>query len=117
MVTIVLQVLLGVVFIFSGVSNILGTKMMVDNFNRYRYPQWFRLVTGAVAVVGAVGMVIGIWIEEVAIGAGLWLSAMMIGAIYTDLFRGRQGASRAIPPAVLLAMAVTVCFSSSEEYV
>ncbi len=104
---IVLQGLLSLAFVMSGGTKLAGIKMQVDNFNLYRYPQWFRLVTGAVEVTGAAGMVVGIWVDEVAIAAGFWLAATMIGAVYTDLFRKRSLAS-ASAPAVLLVLAVVV---------
>lgn len=105
---IVLQSLLALVFLMSGSTKLIGQKMQVDNFsNIYRYPQWFRLVTGAVEVSGAAGMVVGIWVSQAAIAAGFWLAATMIGALYTDLFR-RRSAAYAIAPAVLFAMAVAV---------
>ena len=104
---IVLQGLLAVIFFMSGGTKLLGTKMQIDNFNHYGYPQRFRLVTGAVEVTGAAAMVVGVWVSAVAIGAGFWLGATMIGAFYTDLFRvGSLG--RAAAPAVLLALALAV---------
>lgn len=106
---IVLQSLLALVFLMSGGIKLLGVQMQVDNFKRYGYPQWFRLVTGAVEMTGAVGMIVGVWVDQVAIAAGFWLTATMIGAVYTDLFRrGSAPPSRAAAPAVLLALAVAV---------
>ena len=108
-VAIALQSLLALVFLMAGGTKLLGIQMQVENFKRYGYPQWFRLVTGAVEVTGAVGMVVGVWVGQVAIAAGFWLGITMIGAVYTDLFRrGSAPPSGAAAPAVLLALAVAV---------
>ncbi len=108
-VAIVLQGLLALAFLMAGSTKLLGIPMQVDSFKRYGYPQWFRLVTGAVEVTGAAGMVVGVWVAEIAIAAGFWLAATMVGAVYTDLFRrGGASPSRAAAPAVLLALAVAV---------
>ncbi len=81
----ILQVLLAVVFVFAGGSKVAGIRMPVDNFNRYGYPQWFRVFTGLVELAGAAGMVVGLFAEEAAIAAGIVLGAVMVGAAYTDL--------------------------------
>ncbi|HXG36788.1 MAG TPA: DoxX family protein [Dehalococcoidia bacterium] len=100
----VIQGLLAFVFVGSGMTKLVGTRMQIENFDRYGYPQWFRLVT---EVAGAAGMLIGIWAPEAAIAAGFWLAATMVGAFYTDLFR-MGSLVRTLPPLVLLALALTV---------
>jgi len=66
----IVQVLLGLLFAFSGGSKVAGMRMQIDNFNRYGYPQWFRVFTGIVELAGAAGMVVGLFAEEVAIDLG-----------------------------------------------
>lgn len=103
----VLQVVLGIAFLGSGGSKVLATRMQVENFTIYRYPQWFRSVTGLVELIGAVAMLVGLLVDEVAVFAGLWLAVIMAGAIYTDLFR-RGRTLYAVAPAILLALSLTV---------
>lgn len=43
-----IQGLLGVAAIAAGGTKLIGADMHVENFDRFSYPQWFRLVVGAV---------------------------------------------------------------------
>ncbi|MFD2611418.1 DoxX family protein [Paenibacillus gansuensis] len=108
-VSIVLQVLLGAAFLLFASGKLTGQQMQVDNFNHLRLPPWFRIVTGLVHVVGAAGMIAGIWVEGLASWAGLWIGVTMLFAV---IFHLRVGDSfgKALPALVLavLAFAVTV---------
>ncbi len=104
---IVIESLLALAFLLTGTTKLTGAKRQVENFEQWRYPQWFRVVTGLVEVVGATGLIIGIWFPIVAIAAAILLVATMIGAIYTDLFRGDRP-KKAVVPAILLSEAVVV---------
>ena len=44
----ILQALLGLAFLGAGGQKLAGTDQMVNDFDRYGYPQWFRIVTGSV---------------------------------------------------------------------
>jgi len=98
-ISITLQVLLAVAFLGAGVTKVIGTQQHIKHFEQWRYPQWFRTVTGLVEVIGAAGMAVGIWVPEVGLLAGLWLGATMLGAVYTHLIRVKEGL---YPPAALL---------------
>lgn len=102
----VLQVLLAVVFLLSGGIKIAGHPMQVANFQRYGYPQWFRVVTGVVEVIGAAGMVAGLFEEQFAIAAAVVLGVTMVGATYTDIRRSPP--AMVAPPVVLLVMSIAV---------
>ncbi|RED58084.1 DoxX family protein [Cohnella lupini] len=84
-VAIVLQGLLGLVFVMAGFSKISGTKMQVDSFNHYGYPQWFRVVTGLVQWVGVAALVIGFWEPSWAAVGALWLGVTMLGGVLTHV--------------------------------
>ena len=103
---IVIQGLLALAFLMTGATKVMGAKMQVENFEKWRYPQWFRIVAGLVEVVGATGLIIGIWFPMVAVAAAILLVATMIGAVYTDLLRGDR--PKAVVPAILLSMVVVV---------
>jgi uncharacterized membrane protein YphA (DoxX/SURF4 family) len=82
---IVVQVVLGLLFVLIGSATVAGMKMLVENFRRFGYPQWFRVVTGSLEVLGGIGLLIGIrllWLAELA-SAGLTL--VMLGAVLTQL--------------------------------
>jgi putative oxidoreductase len=84
-VAIVLEALLGLLFLMSGVGKMIGPKMIVENFKKWRLPQWFRGVTGLVELVGAIAMIIGIWEPSWAAAAGLWLGITMFVAILVHI--------------------------------
>ncbi len=77
------QGLLGLVFLGSGGSKLAGTHEMVDDFDRHRYPQWFRVVTGAVEVGGALGLLLGFFRPALTPLVGLLLGATMTGVLAT----------------------------------
>lgn len=84
-IVIVVQVVLGLLFLLIGSAAVAGMKMLVENFRRFGYPQWFRVVTGSLEVLGGIGLLIGIllpWLAELA-SAGLTL--VMLGAVLTHL--------------------------------
>lgn len=99
----IIQVLLAVIFLGAGGAKLAGVQMQVANFERYGYSQHFRLVTGAVEVIGAAGMIAGLFVEEFAIAAGVWLAVTMMGAAYTDV--------RHSPPAMIVAPLVLLMLS------
>ena len=103
----ILQALLGLAFLGAGGSKLAGADQMVDEFHRYRYPQWFRVVTGSVEVSGALGMLVGIFRPVVAPFAGLFLTATMVGALATHL-RIKDPVGKMAPPAMLLVLSTTV---------
>ncbi|WP_127584508.1 DoxX family protein [Paenibacillus koleovorans] len=106
-VSLVLQTLLGLMFIGGGVTKLAGIKMHVDNFNKWRLPQWFRAVTGLVETAGAIALIAGIWIDSWAAVGGLIMSVTMLGAILTHL-RVRDGAKDTMPSVILLLLSLAV---------
>lgn len=102
----IVQVLLGLLFAFSGGTKVAGMRMQVDNFNRYGYPQWFRVFTGFVELAGAAGMVVGLFAEEAAVAAGVVLGVTMVGAAYTDL--RKSAPMNVVPPLVLFGLCAAV---------
>lgn len=104
----VIQVILGVGFLFFGFMK-LSSKQMIDEFNRYRLPQWFRVVTGLVEIAGAAIMVAGIWNDKLAALGGLWLTVIMTGAILTHL-RIKDPLSKLFMPMILVIFSLIVLF-------
>lgn len=102
----IIQVLLALVFLGAGGSKLAGAQMQIANFQRYGYAQSFRMVTGAVEVVGAAGMVAGLFAEEIAVAAAAWLGVTMVGAAYTDIRHSPPATVAA--PVVFLALSVAV---------
>lgn len=79
---IILQIVLGLMFLFLGITSLAGAKKALENFAHIQVPTWFRYVTGLVQLVGAIGMIIGIWVPSYAFLAGIWLGiTMLVGAL------------------------------------
>jgi putative oxidoreductase len=83
--SIILQSLLALMFLMAGVGKITGSKMHVEGFKHWRLPQWFRIVTGIIELIGAAALVVGYWESSwVALGA-LILGITGIGGIITHI--------------------------------
>ena len=107
---IVVQVVLGLLFLLIGSMTIAGMKMFVENFRRFGYPQWFRIVTGSLEVLGGIGLLIGIWLPWLAALASAGLALVMLGALSTHL-RIREPLQKIALPIVMGALAVVVAVS------
>lgn len=104
-VAIVLQCLLIFAFFFSGVSKITGAKMQVETFDHLGLPQWFRVATGWIALLGVAGLIFGFWNEAVLALAALWLASIMLGAVVFHI-RSKDPIGKMIPAAMLMLLAL-----------
>ena len=100
----VLSVLLAFVFLMAGVPKLLGVQAHVQHFASWGYPDWFRLVVGAIEVGSAVLLLI----PRLAFLGAAGITVIMAGATYTHLVRVPEEASRAPLTLSLLAMAALV---------
>jgi putative oxidoreductase len=108
----ILQGLLALMFLMAGLGKITGSKMHVEGFKHWGLPQWFRVVTGLVELVGAVALIIGFWTPSwTAVGA-LLLGVTAIGGILTHL-RVKDSFKQTFPIIFLAALAVVVFFIRS----
>ncbi|EGA90947.1 DoxX family protein [Planococcus donghaensis MPA1U2] len=115
-ITIVLQVVLGVLFTGLGFSKITGVKMQVDEFDRLKLPQWFRIVTGIVQLIGTIALVVGIWLPEWAAFGGLWIAVTMFFAAVAHI-RVKHPVRDTIPASVLMILALIVFFLNSSALI
>ncbi|MGF1471700.1 MAG: DoxX family protein [Rubrobacteraceae bacterium] len=106
------QVLLVPAFLGAGGQKLAATDQMVEEFDRYGYPQWMRAFTGAVEVTGALGMATGFFRPAVTPLAALLLAATMTGALATHIRLG-DPAKNLAPPALLLALSAAVLAGSN----
>ena len=77
----VLRVLLAAAFIAAGGAKLTGAPAMVEMFEKVGVGQWFRIVTGAIEISGAILLLIP---RLTFYGAGLLL-LVMIGAVTAHL--------------------------------
>ena len=96
----ILKGLLALAFLAAGGAKLYGAPMMVESFERIGFGQWFRYLTGALEIIGAITILVP---SASAFGA-LLLSCIMIGAIITHAFIGGS----AVPALGLLLMSAAV---------
>ncbi|HLR67075.1 DoxX family protein [Virgibacillus alimentarius] len=109
--SIIVQILLGLGFIMFGWMKF-TSKEMVDGFNHFGLPQWFRIVTGLFEWIGAIGIIVGIWYPQLAFLSGMWLAMIMFFAILAHV-RAKDPISQTKMPAILLVLSLVVVFLNS----
>ena len=107
---VLVQVVLCLLFVVIGSMTVAGRKMFVENFRRFGYPQWFRIVTGSLEVLGGIGLLIGIWLPWLAALASAGLTLVMLGAVSTHL-RIREPLQKVVLPLVMGALAIAVAIN------
>ncbi|MBM7553975.1 DoxX family protein [Thalassobacillus pellis] len=88
----------------AGVSKLAGEKNQVKLFESIELPQWFRVVTGFVQIVGAAGLLIGYWYPVAAAWAGIWIGITMLLASLSH-FRVKHPFGNAVPAIVITLIA------------
>ena len=104
--SIVLQVILGLGFIMFGLMKF-GSKQMVEGFKHYGYPGWFRVFTGIVEVISAILVIAGIWNKTLAAWGGLFIVVTMIGAIFTHI-KIKDTVQQMMMPIILFILGLVV---------
>jgi uncharacterized membrane protein YphA (DoxX/SURF4 family) len=84
-VTYILQGILALMFLMAGFGKVAGSKMHVEAFKNWRLPQWFRIATGIVELVGAVLLIVGYWTSTLAMSGSLLLAITGVGGILTHI--------------------------------
>ena len=76
-----IRILLALAFGAAGASKLAGVPQMVQLFDAVGFGQWFRYLTGAVEVIGAVLLLV----PATGFFGGLLLAATMVGGVATHL--------------------------------
>ena len=94
-------------FFFVTGPKIISGKM-AEEFKRFGLPSFFNFLTGAFEIVGAIGMLIGIWVPTVALLAGLLLGGTMLAAALTLSILAKDPFKKAIPALVLFVLSIGI---------
>ncbi|SFS71792.1 DoxX family protein [Marininema halotolerans] len=94
-------ILVALLFLQSGVMKLLGVETAVKGFHKLGYPDWFRLVIGALEVIGGAALLF----RKVARYGVALLSVIMVGAIVSILMKG-DAIQAIMPGATLIALLV-----------
>ena len=95
---------LALAFTMTGASKLTGNEMMVEAFANWGYAGWFIYVVGAVEIAS----VVAVLIPRIAAFGGLWLGALMVGALGTHFVNAEY--VEWIPAGVLLGLPLTLAF-------
>ncbi|MDF2662706.1 MAG: hypothetical protein K0Q94_5497 [Paenibacillus sp.] len=113
-VSIIIQIVLALLFLMAGAGKAAGSNMHVENFKQWRLPQWFRVVTGLVELIGAAALVIGIWEPSWAAAGALWLGITSIGGIWVHI-RARDTFKQSFMIVLLFILCAVVFFIQLDE--
>jgi uncharacterized membrane protein YphA (DoxX/SURF4 family) len=105
----VLSALLALMFLFAGGFKLSGAQVAVDNFSKWGYPDWFRVVTGIIEVTAGVLVLVP---RRSFLGALLILPTM-VGAVLTHLTHAE--ARNAPLPAILFISAAVLAYLRRPE--
>src|SRR5579871_3666880 len=97
----VLAGLLALVFVASGGFKF-GAQQAIDNFHKWGYPDWFRLLTGVIEVASGALLLV----PRARLFAAAALACTMVGAVLTHLSHGEM--ANAPVPAVLLILLIVL---------
>ncbi|WP_026564772.1 DoxX family protein [Bacillus sp. UNC41MFS5] len=108
-VSLVLQIILGFMFTFLGISALVGSKKALENFHHLKLPTWFRMLTGVVQLIGAIGICIGIWSPLFTVLGSAWIAITMLVGILLH-FRVKEPFSESGPALVVMIATLIVFF-------
>ncbi len=100
----ILQIILIAFFTMAAVSKITNSQALVDQFDEMNLPQWFRIVTGWVEVIGAVLLIIGFWSKTSAVLGALLFIVVGVGGILSHI-RSKDNVKGTLPIIVLTLIA------------
>jgi hypothetical protein len=103
--TVGLQILLSLAFLASAILELAGAADAMRE--HLEIAPWFWVLTALVEIVGAAGMLVGIKFPRLAASTGLWIAALMGGALVAHLRVGDPFPSM-IPATVYLVLALAV---------
>jgi len=101
--------LLALLYLTSGGMKLAGAQPAIESFTRYGYSAWFRLLIGAIEIVGAFLLLV----PRTSGYAATALGVVMIGAAYTHLVNAE--ASRALLPVLLLVVLSVLAYARRPE--
>jgi uncharacterized membrane protein YphA (DoxX/SURF4 family) len=109
---IVLQSLLAFYYVFSGTAKTIGAKYWVGIFNNLGIPQWFRVVTGVVQLVGAALLIFGYWYSDAVTWACIWLGITMLLACLAHI-RVKDPIGKTAPALMFTALIIILAIVSA----
>ncbi|MFD1937345.1 DoxX family protein [Nonomuraea mangrovi] len=104
--TAVLSLLLALAFAGAGFPKLSGKDDMAAQLSRLGVSAGLMRVIGALEILGAVGLIAGLWIEVLGVAAATGLALLMAGAVASHI-KARDTAKHTLPSLVLLILSAT----------
>jgi putative oxidoreductase len=104
----IVKIILAIAFVSAGGAKLVGVPMLVESFHTLGLGQWFRYLTGALEVIGAVLILVPAWS---GLGAIL-LCCIMVGATLAHL---TVVPGSALPAVVLFVLGAIVAFAERDR--
>ena len=104
----IVKIVLAIAFVSAGGAKLLGVPMMVETFKIIGVGQWFRYLTGALEVIGALLILVP---ASSALGAVLFC-CIMVGATLAHL---TVVPGSALPAVVLFVLGAIVAFAERDR--
>jgi hypothetical protein len=108
MITFAIQVILAVFILVGGFIKLLRIPFQVEHWRHYHYPLWFMSVIGLTEIIGAIGMISGIWISYLTVGSSVLFVLIMLGAIHSHIYRAHQSIEMIIPATICLILSIVL---------
>jgi DoxX-like family len=86
--TLALEALLGLFTVFVVYAQATKMPAVVKPREKLHYPQWYWNLATVLATIGAVGLLVGLFVPLVGAAAALWMTAYFAVAALTHLSRG-----------------------------
>jgi DoxX-like protein len=102
--TLVLEAVLALFTIFVAYAQATRMPAVVKSREHLHYPQWYWNLSTVLAVLGAIGLLVGLFIPVVGAAAILWMVAYFVVAVLTHL--SRADVTGVVPALVFLLIGV-----------
>ncbi|TDQ39784.1 DoxX family protein [Aureibacillus halotolerans] len=106
-VVVILQSLLVVYYLFSGLAKVFGAKYWIDIFQHLKLSSRFRIVTGIVQLAGAIALFAGYWLTWSLVIGCIWLGVTMVVACSVHI-RVRDSLGKTMPALVFTIIIVSL---------
>lgn len=104
-----LRALLTLAFVGAGMAKLVGVDMMVSTFDVLGLGQWFRYLTGAIEVGGAIVL----WLPRRQVLGAAVLGGTMVGAVLAHVLV--LGTAEALPAVVLGLICTAVIYLHRDQ--
>lgn len=86
----ILSSLLGLFFLITGWFKASGHPHMIEEFDKFQYPHWLRVLAGVIELIAAPMMLAAFWLPVLGGLGCLLVCPVMVGATYTNFVKRPQ---------------------------